>query len=73
MNLLRRKVMKCKNITITIKPKKERNIYAYELWTNGVYKPKVIQNKKAYNRKKMKKGKALLDNLSPYNLYILAC
>ena len=65
--------MKGKKFTIKVEKPKERNLMAYELWTNGLYKQKVIQNKKAYNRKKMKKGKALLDNLSPYNLYILAC
>ena len=43
---------------------KKRNPIAYDLHTNGLYKPKVIQNKKKYNRKKLKNGKDLLKYLS---------
>lgn len=44
---------------------KKRDPMAFDLLTNGLYKPKVIQNKKAYNRKKLRKGKDLLKYLSP--------
>ena len=44
----------------------KRNPIAFDLLTNGLYKQKVIKNKKAYNRKKMKKGKELLKVLSHY-------
>ena len=47
---------------------KKRNPIAYDLHTNGLYKPKVIQNKKKYNRKKLKNGKELIKNLSHYFL-----
>jgi len=43
---------------------KKRNPIAYDLHTNGLYKPKVIKNKKKYNRKKLKNGKELLKYLS---------
>ena len=45
---------------------KKRNPIAYDLMTNGLYRPKVIKNKKKYNRKKLKNGKELLKNLSHY-------
>lgn len=45
---------------------KKRNPIAYDLMTNGLYKPKVIKNKKKYDRKKLKNGKELLKNLSHY-------
>ena len=47
---------------------KKRNPIAYDLHTNGLYKPKVIQDKKKYNRKKLKNGKDLLKYLSHYFL-----
>ena len=40
-----------------MKAVKKRNPIAYDLYTNGVYKPKVIKNKKKYDRKKLKNGK----------------
>lgn len=43
---------------------KRRNPIAYDLYTNGLYKPKVIKNKKKYDRKKLKNGKELLKYLS---------
>lgn len=43
---------------------KKRNPIAYDLFTNGLYKPKVIKNKKKYDRKKLRKGKELLKYLS---------
>lgn len=49
-----------------MKKVKKRNPIAYDLLTNGLYKPKVIENKKKYNRKKLKKGKELLKYLSSY-------
>ena len=47
---------------------KKRNPIAYDLHTNGLYRQKIIQNKKKYNRKKLKNGKELLKNLSHYFL-----
>lgn len=44
-----------KTITITYKAPKRRDMVAYDLWTNGLYKQKVIKSKKIYNRKKLKK------------------
>jgi hypothetical protein len=44
---------------------KKRNPIAYDMYTNGLYRHKVIQSKKIYNRKKIKKGKDLLKYLSP--------
>lgn len=49
---------------------KKRNPTAFDLFTNGLYKQKVIKNKKAYNRKKLKKGKELLKCLSLIFIYI---
>lgn len=46
---------------------KKRNPIAFDLLTNGLYKPKVIQNKKAYNRKKMKSGKELMKSFSHFS------
>jgi len=46
---------------------KKRDPMAFDLLTNGLYKPKVMQNKKAYNRKKLKKGRELIK--TPYYLY----
>lgn len=42
---------------------KRRDPIAYDLLTNGLYKPKVIKNKKKYDRKKLRKGKDLLKYL----------
>ena len=47
---------------------KRRNPIAYDLHTNGLYRQKIIQNKKKYNRKKLKNGKELIKNLSHYFL-----
>lgn len=47
-----------------MKPIKKRDPIAYDLLTNGLYKPKVIKNKKKYDRKKLRKGKDLLKYLS---------
>lgn len=55
-----------------IKIPKRRDPMAYDLLTNGVYRPKVVQSKKVYNRKRMKKGKDLLKYLSPYYIHILS-
>ena len=52
---------------------KKRNPIAYDLMTNGLYKPKVIKNKKKYDRKKLKNGKELLKNLSHYFLSHKCC
>ena len=43
---------------------KKRNPIDYDLHTNGLYRQKIIQNKKKYNRKKLKNGKELLKQLS---------
>lgn len=49
-------VMKLKKkITISFKAPKQRDMVAYDLFTNGLYKHKVIKSKKAYDRKKLKK------------------
>ena len=45
---------------------KRRNPIAYDLLTNGLYRPKIIKNKKKYDRKKLKNGKELIKNLSHY-------
>lgn len=44
-----------KKITISFKAPKQRDMVAYDLFTNGLYKHKVIKSKKAYDRKKLKK------------------
>lgn len=51
---------------------KRRDPMAYDLLTNGLYKQKIVQSKKVYNRKKLKKGKAIIDSLSPYYIHILS-
>lgn len=45
---------------------KRRDPIAREMLTSGLYRQKVIQSKKLYNRKKLKNGKELLKNLSHY-------
>lgn len=55
-----------------IKIHKRRDPMAYDLLTNGVYRPKVVQSKKVYNRKRMKKGKDLLKYLSPFCVHVLS-
>lgn len=46
--------MKTKKITISFKTPKPRNMIAYDLFTNGLYKHKVVKSKKAYDRKRLK-------------------
>ena len=50
--------MKEKNMSkllIKIKnPLKKRDMVAFELWNNPLYKQKVIKSKKIYNRKRLK-------------------
>lgn len=43
-----------------IKEVKRRNLIALDLYTNGLYRHKVIQNKKKYNRKKEKTARQLI-------------
>lgn len=43
---------------------KRRDPIARDLLTNGLYKQKIIQSKKIYNRKKMKSGKEIMKELS---------
>lgn len=45
---------------------KKRDPIAFDLLTNGLYKQKIIKNKKVYNRKKIKNGKELLKYLSHF-------
>jgi len=47
-----------------IKEVKKRDPIAYDLLTSGLYKQRIVQSKKVYNRKKLKKGKELLNYLS---------
>ena len=44
---------------------KKRNPIAYDLMTNGLYKPKVIKNKKKYDRKKLKKWERIIKESFP--------
>nr|DAV17833.1 MAG TPA: hypothetical protein [Caudoviricetes sp.] len=45
-----------KIIKLVIKPEiKRRDLTALELWSNPLYKQKVIPSKKKYNRNKMKR------------------
>lgn len=44
-----------KKIVFKMSLPKERNKYACELWSNSIYRQKVVKSKKVYNRKKMKK------------------
>lgn len=39
-----------------LKIPKRRNPMAYELWTNKLYRPKVVKSKKQYDRKKLKQS-----------------
>lgn len=47
-----------------LKEVKKRDPIAYDLLTSGLYKQRIVQSKKVYNRKKLKKGKELLNYLS---------
>jgi hypothetical protein len=56
--------MKEKNMSkllIKIKnPLKKRDMVAFELWNNPLYKQKVIKSKKIYNRKRLKSLKQII-------------
>ena len=45
---------------------KKRNPIAYDMYTNGLYRHKVIQSKKIYNRKKIKKGERIIKISFPF-------
>lgn len=55
-------------MVITIKQEdiKQRNIYAYALHTNGLFRPKVVKSKKTYNRQRFKKEGKDYDSLPSF-------
>jgi len=56
-----------------VKKIKKRNPIARDLLTSGLYRPRVVQSKKVYNRKKLKNGKELIKNLSHFSLSHQSC
>lgn len=49
---------------LKLKEFKKRDPIAFNMVTSGLYKQRIVQSKKVYNRKKLKKGKDLLNYLS---------
>lgn len=43
---------------------KHRDPMAIDMMLSGLYKQRIVQNKKIYNRKKLKNGKELIKELS---------